>query len=224
MAAPDTISSTEGLPPKVRQRQLSARSVNVWRIVAAHPKGVHFNAVEEMLRPRCTVTELKSCMQSLRESAYVRFAGHHGRWGLWHITEKPPLGETMPQWKLDALYGEAETEPATPPVAGVPAGVANSVFRLAVVETTMGSAPAEGVPTFTGVNIDAPTAERVFGTRAAAQQQQAARFSLCSDGVFTIEHGDTDPISLPPSVTRQMFRWLDRIGGMQLTQMLEVQP
>lgn len=54
-----------------------------------------------------------------------------------------------------------------------------------------------------------------------ARTKPEARFSLCSDGVFTIEHGDAEPISLPPSVTREMFRWLDRLGGLDLSHVLE---
>ncbi len=49
------------------------------------------------------------------------------------------------------------------------------------------------------------------------------RFELHSDGVLVIDPaGDgIEPIALPPTLTRQFFRWLDRIGGLQLSQLLE---
>jgi hypothetical protein len=205
-------TSEEMLYAAVGRLGLGQRGLTVWKLVSQSPEGVHFSTLREALVPTPSFNELRNALKSLREYRYVEFKGNGSRWGLWHITGKAPLGETLPAWfpntalqeagepaagpapKPAAAKHKAEVdEPFHPPVSGVPRGVPNSVFALGAM-----------------VNVD----------RAATRE---AHFSLSGDGVFTIEHGEAEPIALPPSVTRQMFRYLDRLGGLDLGRLVQEQ-
>lgn len=130
---------------------------------------------------------------------------------------------------------------------GVPPGVPSSVFHLA--QLTAGAAAADDdvaqprsvttreqhhqadreyfVPRFqpeplsrgAGPWGDAPVAPTPQGQ---VFKPATPHFELHSDGVLVIDAaGDgTEPISLPPTLTRHLFRWLDQLSGLHLSRLV----
>ena len=162
------IKTDAPLPDCVTKGPLKPRNLAVWKIVAAQPQGVHLIAILDTLVPKATVQQLSSAMKSLSMQGYLRYQGST-RWGLWHITDRPPLGEQLPQWKLEALYGESrERHAGATAVEGVPAGVPNSVFALAESRAAWPNTVGYGV------DIDAAHAPKV-GEGCSAAPARANR-------------------------------------------------
>ncbi len=128
------------------------------------------------------------------------------------------LGRTLCGGKSAGLpEAAAEAAPvAAPPSAPAPAALS--------------AAQRAGLPWNQPAQLDIPTLGKLpahLTPRKPAAPPDAAppepRFELHSDGVLLIDPaGDgTEPIALHPTVTRHLFRWLDRIGGLQLSRVFE---
>lgn len=114
---------------------------------------------------------------------------------------------------------ETHTQEAAP--KGVPRGVANSVFALgALIAGTLSPAAATG----TEAACHTPQRRELF-IQPAHQHAQTLnpRFELHSDNMLVIDLSgeDAEPIVLPATVTRALFRWLDRLGGTHLPRLTE---
>lgn len=142
----------------------------------------------------------------------------------------------------------AEARSKTP--QGVPPGVPSSIFHLgqmhaaaagareaeaappAATAPAVAAAPAAAGP-FSVAPLVIPTfqPQREAPARATAAPPPPAgtvfkpltpHFELHSDGVLVIDPaGDgTEPISLPPTLTRHLFRWLDQLSGLHLSRLV----
>jgi hypothetical protein len=128
------------------------------------------------------------------------------------------LGRTLCGGKSAGLpEAAAEAAPVAAPTSA-PAPAALSAAQRA------------GLPWNQPAQLDIPTLGKLpahLTPRKPAAPPDAAppepRFELHSDGVLLIDPaGDgAEPIALHPTVTRHLFRWLDRIGGLRLSRLFE---
>lgn len=175
---------------------------------------------------------------------YLRKDGRYSKACFVATGKQPP--ECDGKWDAEDLM-RAEARDKTP--KGVPPGVPNSVFHMGQLaggvaagnpSTTEGAEafkPSTGailaVPQWNApqpsARIEPDTREYVVPViselKVAPKPAPAAepRFELHSDGVLLIDPaGDgTEPIALQPTVTRRLFRWLDQIGGLRLSRLVE---
>jgi hypothetical protein len=185
--------------------RMHSRTVEVWRAVAAQPKGATPGFIRERLRDKYTDVAISSSLKGLRQEEYLVYDGV-SQFGFWRITGKVPFGEQLPAWYLDddrLPDGTcADAEPRDPRSAAEHALCINSVFDLG--DRTLAALMASQTEIDTAI---AP-----------------CEFHLASSGHFAIQSQGARPIVLTPDVTRSMFRFLDRLGGLRLSTKLQRQP
>lgn len=232
----------------LRRQPLGEKSLRVWRLVAAHPKGISMQMLVERLRGVLDRLPVKHTLTSLKLTDYVKYVGNGTRWGLWHITGKLPIGEDAPAWFAETCLSDGHDDTddgaapaAAPAAAGLPPGAVNSVFSLGAAlgaaSTDAGQAAPESAAA-TPAAVPAPAADPAHPSNwqpAAVRQLPAIKpslgaavttqlsgqrrepvFTLDSAGHLTIDDGRYDVVKLDPPCTRALFRWLDRMGGLDL--------
>ena len=208
-------------------------------IAAAGPDGI---GRAELRAARGADDKLYKRLSNLIANGYVLQQGKYS--AARFVATSKPTAET--ELKCDAeVLMRAEAAAKTP--KGVPPGVPNSVFHMGQLSAEAAAAPAptpasvmrlgdsfDGleargyhVPRFDGEPARAGPGPWRDPPKPTAPQGEVFKprtphFELHSDGVLVIDPaGDgTDPITLPPTLTRHLFRWLDCIGGLQLSRLV----
>jgi hypothetical protein len=208
----------------------------IWRLVRdAGKAGI---ALDELVaRQPLGRQETRSRLQTLTRSGYCTRKDGDGGF-TWFEGEHCVPGEEP--------GGDDDTDDGFPPPApapkGPPAGVPSCVWDLGKVPALSADAtplatakrpdavppapPPAPLPNLRrlreeltpGVTLKDGTRLTVVPGRPPAPEQAKPRFELHSDGCFLIDPaGDgTEPITLQPTVTRAMFRWLDQLAGLSL--------
>ena len=221
------------------------QTLDLYCAVAAHmPEGISSEALRAQLHdiPAAKVT---GRLSNLSVQGYLKAEGM-GRGTLWRTTQLVPKA-FMQRATADADDSTDALFKVPPPPSGVPRGVANSVFALGSMMAgavgsateTVGDVLAEAGATVAAVTAPAaapkpahaPAAEPAsaapglgwVAAQEVARADSQPRFELHSEGILVIDPaGDgAEPIALTPTVTRALFRWLDRIGGLQLADLVE---
>lgn len=173
--------------PDTRAR-LSARSLDVWRAVAAAGRrGTTFGQLTDRFKGRYDYSPLKVIVKSLRDCGYLLSKGA-ARLAIYTINpDRLPIDEPRPAWLDDAADDAADRAGNTTAVR-MPAQPM-SVFN-------------QGPPPVAG-DRPAPAPTVRFNTL----------FALDSAGRLRIETAGTQVLQLNPDDTRALFRWLDQLTG-----------
>lgn len=196
-----------------RQMPLSEKNGRIWRAICTTAlKGMSMQEVVEKFKGVYDVAPLANGIRALVECGYIAPSAK-GRYARYTVTEKIPRGHQRPVFLDEQEEHEAKQHASvTLPEAPV------SIFTLCKP-----SDPSTWVPAGSEPPAEAPAPS----TELQPQQQQPlqskpARFTLTSDGCLYIDGPGLDAaVTLPPDVTRPMFRWLDRLGGTNLQRTVE---
>lgn len=207
---------------------MQPQTVEVWRKVkAAGAAGIDMAALKAAM-PGCA--DVSKRVTNLRGMGYIKplTDAKHPHYVV--TTKVPAAALEDDDAEADDTATEAEWKATvrskTP--QGVPPGVPNSVFHLGQMHGAEAGAPVLGERPRTLIGEEGEILIPVLRPPKSAATEAPApapepRFELHSDGVLLIDPaGDgTEPIALQPSVTRRLFRWLDQLGGLQLTRLVE---
>lgn len=188
------------------QRPLSARGLSVWRLVAAAgAAGAYIETLRMQAADVYSKEELRSLLASLSSTGYVQFSGP-GTEGRWSITTKVPLGERAPIWLAAATHDAEEDQqnplpPAAPPKVVMP-HAPFSVFSQVAEQRAFPEKPSPTGSSTPRFALDSTGSLQLFGLELI-------------DGTDRAVPG-CEQITLSPETTRQLFRWLDRLGGTRL--------
>lgn len=187
-------------------------------------------------------------LENLVENGYVIKRGKYNDSRFFATSKRADAAAATPAGDDPEALMRAEARSKTP--QGVPPGVPSSIFHLgqmhaaaagareaeaappAATSPAVAAAPAAAGP-FSVEPLRIPTLrplrEQLERRAAAAPPAEGQlfkpatpHFELHSDGVLVIDPaGDgTEPISLPPTLTRHLFRWLDQLSGLHLSRLV----
>lgn len=194
-----------------RQMPLSEKNGRIWRAICATAlNGMSMQEVVEKFKGVYDVAPLANGIRALVECGYIAPSAR-GRYARYTITEKIPRGHQRP-----VFLDEQEDREPKPHASVTLPDAPVSIFTLCKP-----SDPSTWVPAGTEPPAEAPAPST--GLLPQQQPQKPARFTLTSDGCLYIDGPGLDAaVTLPPDVTRPMFRWLDRLGGTNLQRTVEV--
>lgn len=211
-------------PAQKQQRALSAFQRRVWQAVAAAgPQGC--SHAEIIVATGSTVDSdgsyaCSEALKALRRTDYVWFSGPRGGKGTWICTGKVPTGIEAPSWFASdgLLPRRKDGDDADPPTPAADSAAPRVLAQLPV----LGGIDIDAIHRRDSVPLREPKELRDYRAEAVLILRGESVCALRSDGCLEITTDD-ESIELDQTVTRTLFRYLDRISAAGLAQRLETQ-